>query len=419
MGSRVQASQVRKILVLSHMYPSAAAPEAGVFIQRHVEALRDAGLQVEVVSPVPWVPWLLTWHSRWRGYAEQVRRHPELVDTVRRPAYPVLPSPFYVLAGLTMAARLLPTLGSLARREGFDVLHAHTVTPDGFAAAALQRRLGVPTVCSIRGSDVHEYPFRSRLWMRMSVWSLTHNDRIVAVSQAMADLAQNLTAGGVCPKVIYNGIDDRLFAPGPGKEVARGQLGLPADARAIVFVGRCERDKGLGELWEAFLDLRSRHRHAMLVLVGAGSFAKELAERATGNGCSESVRFAGQIRPELVAMYLRAADVFVLPSYGEGMPNALLEAMAIGLPVVASRVGGIPEVVEDRVSGLLVEPKSARALSRALDQLLGQPVWAAGLGREGSRRIRTQFSWRQNAEEHLELYEDLLKEWTRRRAPSN
>lgn len=397
-----------KVLVISHLYPTPKAPAQGIFVHRHVHALVQAGVEVRVVCPVPWAPPPISWMSRWKRYGG-VRGWAELdgVPVLYVP-FPVVPlRPYLGVQGGVMAGRLLPVVRRLRQRFPFQIIHSHTLTPDGLAGLIVSATLDVPAVCSIRGSDINCYPFEDRLRSLSTRWVLRRTDRVTAVSGKLAERAIEFAGLEVPPAVIYNGV--RAVELTPEERVRlRERYHLPRDGRVIMFVGRCEQDKGVEELLEAFRALQSVVSDAHLVLVGGGSAMASLKARARAWDLSPRVHFTGTVPASDVAGLLALAHVFALPSWSEGMPNALLEAMAAGLPCVATPVGGVPEILRPEHNGLLAPVRDRAALRAQLSRLLTEPPLAEQLGRAAAETVRSQLSWERNAREYIGVYHEVL-----------
>ena len=247
----------------------------------------------------------------------------------------------------------------------------------------------------------------------MTRWALRNCDGTIAVSQALADDADEIAGEALRSRVIYNGVV-QSFIPSVNRDILRRQLGLPAKARIILFVGRCEKDKGVFELIESFGLIANKNRSAELIFVGDGGARQELEKVVQPEEWRNRVRFVGLVGRKEITSYYQSADIFVLPSYGEGMPNALLEAMAVGLPCVATRVGGIPEAVQDGVNGLLIPSRSATAITTALNSLLASPELAFRMGAAAAKTIRNHFTWQANAQAHLAFYEEVIRNFRAR-----
>jgi glycosyltransferase involved in cell wall biosynthesis len=212
---------------------------------------------------------------------------------------------------------------------------------------------------------------------------------VVAVSRALAGEAEAL---GVPPeniRIVQNGVDGERFRPAD-RRAARSALDLPLDQRILLYVGHLKESKGLLDLATAFARLAERVPDAVLVVVGDGEVRSQLASALAPLG--ERVRLVG-VRPhDEVPRWMAAADVVVLPSWNEGTPNAVIEALASGRPVVATRVGGVPDLVTGPLLGELVPPRNPPALAAALERALSSPSDPDQLAAASARP-----SWRESA----------------------
>lgn len=262
-----------------------------------------------------------------------------------------------------------------ARRRSIDVVHAQQSNSPLVAAVGSTRLWSLPSVCTpMTAHPELGWAGTARVGARARRWWYRPTTRWIAKSDEIARLLEPYAAG--CVDRIPNGVDTDTYSPGPRR------AGGPPTA---LFVGRLDRPKRVDLLLDAWARAGS---HARLRLVGDGPLRGELEERSRALGL-RGVEFLGT-RDDVVAL-LREADLFVLPSDLEGMPNALLEAMSCGLACVASAVGAVPELLGDG-AGLCVPPGDARALAAVLGRLLAQPGERARLGREGRRRAQARFS---------------------------
>lgn len=262
-------------------------------------------------------------------------------------------------------------------REATDVLRARRVAVvqyfewrAGLIAIAAARRAGGCRLVAARRSVPKERGMQRalvELVVRVA-------DRIVV----NAEMLRPNGRAGQRTDVIPSGVDTDRFAPGRDRAAAKTRLGLESGTVVIGTVGRLEPRKGTDTLLDAFAALRSEHSDVALVVVGEGPLRLELAARAERLGIASRVRFLGD-RPD-VDEVLAALDLFVLPSRTEGMSNALLEAMAMALPVVATAVGGTPEVITDGRSGLLVPADDPPAMAASIGFVLADPARGRGLG---------------------------------------
>lgn len=243
--------------------------------------------------------------------------------------------------------------------------------PDGVAAALLARRLRVPSFIKVHGSDVNVMA-TDRFIQPQIRWAMSTAAGVVAVSRA---LERRIGELGFEPRrlaVVYNGIDREQFWPGD-RDQARRELGLPAGRRSILYVGNLKPDKGVLDLLEAFAVIAPQLIEVDLDFVGAGVGRSLLAARAEQLGLTSRVRLHGERKHDQVPLWLRASELLCLPSHAEGVPNVVLEAQASGRPVVATNVGGVPEVLGAE-GGMLVKPRDRDALARALAQTL-ERLW--------------------------------------------
>lgn len=343
--------------------------------------------------------------------------------------------PFAVATGgakVLFPLRVAGTYLRAARARPFDVVHLHESDGVGVALVVrLARLLGRPSgrarlVATLQVSYVRERravravrtgggivsrPTASErlfAWLRAPLLAFLGRatarlaDRVVAPSRATAaELEEDY--GARKPAVIPNGV-----APLPAASPGGGPAGdLPTGSPVVLFAGRLRTRKAVAVLLEAFARLRSEHPEAALVVVGDGEQHDALGARAERLGIAGAVRFAGAQPRDAMGAWYGAADLFCLPSLYEGFPLAILEAMAAGLPVVATAVAGVPEAVVDGVTGRLVPPEDATALARALSELAADPEGARRMGEAGRRRVETEYAIPRIAAAYLALWGEL------------
>jgi glycosyltransferase involved in cell wall biosynthesis len=257
----------------------------------------------------------------------------------------------------------------IAHKE-YDLVDAHYAYPDGVAAQYLARNLKRPFVVSVRGSDINviaQFPKRRRLIQSM----LREADAIIAVSAGLANAAQRLGAEARKVHIIPNGIDTKRFFP-VDRQAARKKLGWPCDTQVVLSVGRLSPVKGFDLLIKAIRWLRDQNRCPMrCYIVGEGELQLKLQREITKLGVQREITLAGPVSPQELPLWYSAANIFCLLSHTEGCPNVVLESLACGTPVVATAVGGIPDMVQDGVTGLLIGTRSvddvASGIARALN----------------------------------------------------
>ena len=395
-----------KILALTSTYPRYPGDGVAPFVGSIVRGVADLGHDVHVLVPE---------HSEWRwpehdgrvtfhryryspvrswtpwGFSESLAGG----STIRKPLYLLAP---VVSASAVRAARKILAGG------GFDVVHAHWVVPNGpiarLAAGA------TPLVVSMHGSDV-ALSERSRAFGRVARWTFERAAAVTGPSRDLLSRAQALGAHEPLELVPYGA--DEAAVPSDAAAALRSRLGLAADDVLVAGIGRLIPVKGFDYLVQALAEASRNDPRLRLVLVGDGPEAAALADRATSLGVADRVELVGAVAHDDVPEYLAAADIVVVPSIRfeglvDGLPNVALEAMAAGKPLVATRVGGLPELVHDGGNGVLVEEKSTDELASAILGLAGDADLRARLGAAARNEIRTERSWEAVARRFVEIY---------------
>ncbi|WP_437297784.1 glycosyltransferase family 4 protein [Sorangium sp. So ce426] len=387
---------------MTRLFPNRVEPFACAFQRQQLAAL-SRRCAVEVFAAIPYHPGISLLGARTRtGRLAEVPER-DVIDgiSVVHPRAPYLPGAGSLLAPVNAPLYLTGLLPHIPRLLGrFDVVVGAWLYPDACAAAVLARLLGLPYVVKAHGTDVNVVAgWRSvRPLVASAVRSASY---AIAVSRPMAEL---LTAFGAAPGravVVRNGVDRAIFHPSD-RLAARRELGLPERGRIITFVGDLKPTKGTLDLLEAFEALaRQGGEPTHLVLVGAGPARTAVDQAAArlkaAQGAGGRIIATGELPLRSVARYMAAGDLLTLPSWAEGTPNVVLEALAVGRPVVATSVGGIPDVVTGGRTGLLVPPRDVRALTRALGEALARP-WDERAFAEAAPP-----SWEESAGELLQL----------------
>lgn len=371
------ADDAPRVVVFSSLFPSSVAPNAGLFIRERMFRVGRT-LPIEVVSPVPWFP-LQSLLRLWRpGF----RRMPPSVEhqqgiTIHHPRFLSVPGFFKHLDGLSMALGSLGTLWRIKRRRGFDVLDAHFAYPDGYAATRLGRWLGVPVTITLRGTEARLV--KSERFRRLVVNALERADRVFCVAAALRETALSAGVDRQDIQVVGNGVDIVRFSP-IDTVLAREKLGLNPTDPVLVSVGGLVERKGFHRVLEVLPELLHSVPNLRFLIVGGGGaegdWEGRLKSQVEALGLTQNVRFLGPVSPDELHVPLSAADVFVLATRNEGWANVFLEAMACGLPVITTNVGGNAEVVCRPEIGRIVEFGRPDALLEALKMAFASP-WNA------------------------------------------
>ena len=395
-----------KILVLSHLYPSPADPTAGTFVHEQVSALIDLGHDVRVVSPKGIAPPLLKRWARYRDVPGHSRHEGVPVLYPRKVTLPGGRLGHW--NGESMRLAISGPLQRVHRQWPFDVIHAHMLVPDGWAAAKVGAKIGVPVLATAHRADVLDVPARGGAQRAQVADAVGRIDQIVAVSRAMRAACESLASPQRPIAVVPNGADTRVFHPRDRRE-ARTRLDLPVDERIITFVGVLTPRKGIDTLIESMgLLAREPDGAPLLLVAGIGELREGLEARARELGVADRIRFVGKVAHDEVPWLMAAGDVFCLPSLSEGLPTVVCEAMACGRAVVATAVDGTPEIVDDGATGLLVPPTDAPRLAEALSRLLGDDGLRTRFEAEALSRATSTYTWDANARAHVGLYEAII-----------
>ncbi len=347
-----------RVLIVTNLFADPFNASRATFNQQQFARLAKQ-LDLKVMVPVSWLEIVRQPLAYRRLKREALERWP-FADYVPFWYIPRVGRRLHaVFLFVSLMLQRLPTL--LWGR--WDCLFGSWGYPDAVAVAAIARLTGRPMIAKVHGSDVNVFT-QEPARRRQICWALGRSAHVVAVSQALATRLVELGVDGRRIAVLYNGVDPSRFYPVPQPQ-ARRELGYAEEDRIILFVGNVQASKGCMELVQAFAKLRQRVPRLKLVFVGAGPQQKALASECSSLGMAADVTFAGRLAHDQIVRWFGAADVFCLPSHAEGVPNVVLEAMACGTPVVATRVGGIPEVLP-AYAGVMVPPKNVDALDEAL-----------------------------------------------------
>jgi glycosyltransferase involved in cell wall biosynthesis len=301
--------------------------------------------------------------------------------------------------------RVVPALLNICRRERVAIWHGHDYKSN--ALGLLLRRFWRMRLITTVHGWVHQTR-RTPLYYWVDRLCLPRYERVVCVSE---DLLERCLACGVpagrCA-LIENAIDTAEFSRRLPTAAAKGRAGVPPSRFVIGAVGRLAAEKGLDVLIRSVAGLRKQGRDVELLIAGEGGEQPALQALAAELGVGDRVRLLGY-RADTRELY-QAMDVYALSSYREGLPNVLLEAMALEVPVVATRIAGIPRLIRDGENGLLIEPGDLEGLTQALARLLDDAGLRSRLGQEGRRTIEAGYSFAARMEKFRALYDQLLAE---------
>lgn len=372
-----------KVLVITNLFGYPWDPTRGMFNQQQFDRLAQR-VELSVLVAVPWLDAIKRPRAYWSARRDARQRWPYVDYFV-----------FWYLPGVAQAWHAAFFFLSLALQKPgrvffnrYQALIGSWGFPDAVATSLVGRLRGTPVLMKVHGTDVNDYlDVPSKRWQIMKAVQNSH-----AVMCASAALGERLVQAGAAPRqtaVIYNGVDSARFFPARNNE-NRKSLGLTDEAKVLLFIGNLKPSKGCVDLLDAFIEVAATQPQLHLVFIGAGAARDTLLQRAARSGLSARVHLIGKIEHDQLPAWFAACNLFCLPSHNEGVPNVVLESMACGVPVLATKVGGIPEVVPD-FAGELVPAQDAVALQAALRSALLRP-WDTVRIAEHAR----SFSWATN-----------------------
>jgi glycosyltransferase involved in cell wall biosynthesis len=373
-----ESDRAPHIVVLSSLFPSAHQPAAGLFVRERMFRVGQE-LPLCVVAPVPWFPMqsvIRLWRRSFRMGAPRHERQSGF--DVWYPRFFSIPGALKQCDGFFMALGALPRLRRMKQAGRLDIIDAHFAYPDGYAATLLGKWLGVPVTITLRGTEMRQVS-NPRL-APLLLTAVMRARRVFSVSQSLRQILLDRGIPANHVRVIGNGVDLHRFAAIPQAE-ARKALDLPPHSRVLITVGGLVERKGYHRVIACLPALRRRHPGLIYLVVGGpspeGDTTVQLRQLVKNLDLEDSVRFLGPLPPSQLSLPLSAADVFVLASSNEGWANVLLEAMACGLPVVATDVGGNSEVVCNDSVGAIVPFGDLDRLQQVIGDAL-EKHWNAG-----------------------------------------
>ncbi len=363
----MESPSLPKIVVYSSLFPSSIQPNAGVFIRERMFLVANH-LPVVVVSPVPWFPFqgiIRSWKPYFRPQPDKIEEQDGI--KIYHPRFLSVPGLFKAWDGFFMALGSVLTLSRIRKDYDFNIIDAHFAYPDGFAGTLLGKWFHVPVTITLRGTEIplSRMPARRKRILQ----SLQRAARIFSVSESLKQHVISLGAEAGKILVVGNGVDIDKFTA-TYKLAARNQLDLPVDSKVIISVGGLVERKGFHRVIEVLPDLVKSNPELIYLIVGGaspeGNIRDQLERQVEHLGLEKNVRFLGAIPSKQLKIPLSAADVFVLATANEGWANVFLEALACGLPVVTTDVGGNREVICDDTLGTVIPFGDAEKLHQAI-----------------------------------------------------
>ncbi len=387
-----------KILTFSTLYPNAETPGHGIFVETRLRHLLAdfAGLAAKVVAPVPWFPFAAKRFGHYAKFARVPKSEQRNGISILHPRYLQLPKIGMNAAPQFLARASYPVLRKIIR-DGFDfdLIDAHYYYPDGVAATLLGKWLDKPVIVTARGTDINLIPGFAAP-RKMILKAADSAVASITVSEGLKKRMVDLGAAAEKIHVLRNGVDLTLFQP---IDRARARKELGWHSKVLLSVGNLLELKGHHLVIDAMREL-AEYR---LVIIGSGNEEDNLRRRCHVANVADRVEFVASIPQDKLKTYYGAADALILASSREGWANVLLESMACGTPVIATSVGGNPEVVSRHEAGILLPERSAESVAQGVHKL-----FSSYPDRGSTRRYAEQFDWRETSALQMKLFERIL-----------
>ena len=390
------------VLVLWDGFISTMKSTPWIHVTEQVKVL-SSWCNITMISPVMVSPPMPKYAAEKRQI-EETHPYTGSINNVRfyQPRYMDLPRGSYRYNDYSRVASIVACV--LRERIPVNLVHAHFGYWPGHAGGIVGKILRKPVLLTTHGSDIHQMTkpdFYKQLWRVRVLKALRSSKRIIAVSNALKEMITELGYGEKT-NVISTAFVSKDFGVFD-KNLCRKSLGLKNDSRIILYIGAMRMVKGTDVGVKAFIKLIQKQNKIMFVLIGDGDLRPDLENVVEQAELSNNVFFLGRKNNNELAIYLNAADLLVVPSRNEGRPVVILESLACGTPVVATRVGGIPELISDEHLGILVEPENPDALATGISEGLRR-TW----NRELLHQHAQQFTWENIAPKIYKIYSEMV-----------
>ncbi|HIH73787.1 MAG TPA: glycosyltransferase family 4 protein [Methanosarcina sp.] len=396
-----------RVMEICQEYPSRYYPQLGTFIKQSIDSIANQGVDVTVLSPKAFVIPLsgFPYHnfSKLPGV-----EHTEKYDIhYPRYIYAVPKKYFYSVSGFSYAYFVSRYAVKNINPQP-DLIHAHFAYPDGYGMIGLAKKWNVPLVVSALGTLERITAYEGSYTSKQIIETMKFAKSILSVSDDIKLHLINLGIEEDKVAVVPNGVDIEKFKP-LGKKESRNLLKLPENKNIVLFAGCLGSIKGVDYLIEAAKDFVNTDTELYLVGRDDG-LRKKLVKMAQELKIIDHIKFIGPVNHEKIPVWISASDILVLPSLSEGRPNVVLEALACEVPVVATDVGGIPELMIDGKTGYLIPAKNSIELSKKIIKLLKDESLREKMGKFGRKSIMERgFTWEAHAKKTVEIYSELVQ----------
>ncbi|MBE0426207.1 MAG: glycosyltransferase [Nitrospirae bacterium] len=401
-----------KILVISYMFPCKRHPISGIFFANLLRELANKVDELVVITPRPYIPKFLTkikksW-SKW--YLDSMNSEINRIKIIRPYVLTLRGISFLGINGILWQYSLSNLVKQL--KNNIDIIIGHNVLPDGIAAARLAKMINVPCFLWCIGSDINDFAQYNFFNNYLTRKCLEESQYVLTTSKDLENKIKIFNNKPIQVRTFYRGIDISNFQNIPPRVSLLKGLQLNPDKIYILFIGRLIYDKGIYELAEAFNIIAKRYPDIDLILIGEEIEKEKLIAKFRDYGILNRVIFKGIIQYSEVAKYMKVSNLLVLPTWAEGLPNVVMEAMAVGLPVVATDVGGIPEVLENEVTGLSVPAKNVEKLIEAIIRMIEDRDLRENCIKNAKNLIYEKFDVKKNVHQLYDLLQEVKNNYS-------
>lgn len=398
-----------KVLIISHMYPSTFNSMAGIFVHQQVKTLKEKGIEVKVISPVPLAPFPLNLISKkWARYREiPYKTNIEGID-VYYPRYLEFPKGImFHRSGFFMAKGIKRIINKVYKEFKFDLIHSHVAVPDGYAGMILNKEFKVPHVVTIHGQDFQNTISRNINCKKALFNVLNHIDKIITVSNKLKNVVKDENFYNKI-EVVNNGIDKDYISVDKIQENYIEKNRINKNLIKILSVSNLKETKGIHINLKAIAKLKEIYSNISYDIIGDGEYRGKLEELIKELGLEDNVSFLGKLEHKEVIDIMKQYDIFSLPSYKEGFGMVYIEAMAQGIPVIGVKGEGIEDAIENGVDGFLVERKNIEELVKIMKFLIENPYKRIDIGKCAIETVLNKFTWNVNADKMISIYNEMI-----------
>lgn len=390
---------MKNVLVISHMYPSTANSVLGIFVHKQVQKLISEGCKVKVICPVPYVPKFFKISSKFKNYIEIPDT--AVLDGVEifYPRYIEFPKGLFLqYSGYFMYLGIKKLIKKIYKDFKFDVIHAHTAIPVGFAAMLLSNSYKTPFVVTIHGQDF-QYTINKNHMCRKNVMRVLKNsNKVITVSNKLKNIIKTKDISEKIV-VINNGINPEEYVNNQESQFNKEEV--------ILSVSSLIKTKGIDLNIKAMSILLKRYPNIKYYIIGDGEESKNLKKMVHDLGLTENVFFLGKLPHGEVIKYMSKCNIFSLPSWQEGFGIVYIEAMTNGVPVIGVKGQGIEDVIVHDENGFLIEPHNIEHLVKTIEYILTNKEKASIIGEEGKRSVLNEYTWLRNAQKTINIYKEI------------